>query len=270
MRGVRHALLLLLLTALTACATGLSKLSPVVLDELAPTGKLRVGLILANPVLVKKDAGTGELHGVAVDLGRAAATQLGVPFVPVGYPTVAKLVESAKSGDWDIAFLAVDPTRAADMDFTAPYMEVDNTYLVPANSPIRHIADVDQPGIRIAVPQKSAPDLYLSRTLKHAQLIRGAGGAASAFEMLSSGKADAFAENRQLLTNAAARLPGARVLEGRFSAVQHGIAIAKGRAEGAAYMRAFVEQAKVSGLVTRAIEQAKLVGVNVAPPAPGM
>lgn len=234
-------------------------------NELAPTGKLRVGLILANPVLVTKDTASGELRGVAVDLGKSLAARLDVPFEPVGYPTVAKLVESAKANEWDVAFLAFDPARVSEMEFSAPYMEVDNTYLVPANSKITSIGMVDQLGIRIAVPEKSAPDLFLSRSLKNATLIRGKGGAAAALEILSSGQADAFAENRQLLTIASAKLPGSRVLEGRFSAVQHAVAVTKGRMAGAAYVRQYMEEAKASGLVQQAINRASLIGVNVAP-----
>lgn len=230
--------------------------------DLAPAGTLRVGLILANPVLVTRDG--GELRGVAVDIGKDLAARLNVPFTPVGYPTVAKLVESTKANEWDIAFLAYDPARAADMEFSAPYMEVDNTYLLAPGSRIGGLGDVDRPGIRVAVPEKSAPDLFLSRTLQHATLVRGKGGAAAAIEMLQSGQADVFAENRQLLTAVATKLPGSRVLDNRFSAVQHAVAVAKGRLAGAAYVREYVESAKSSGLVRQAIEHAGLVGVNVA------
>lgn len=237
---------------------------PTAVADLAPTGKLRVGLILANPVLVSKDSASGELRGVAIDLGKDLAARLGVPFEPVGYPTVAKLVDSANSNEWDVAFLAFDPARASDMEFSAPYMEVDNTYLLPAGSKIKSLDDIDQPGIRIAVPEKSAPDLFLSRTLKNATLVRGKGGAAAALDILKSGQADAFAENRQLLTTASAKLPGSRVLDGRFSAVQHAVAVTKGRLEGVAYVRGYLEEAKASGLVQQAINQAGLIGVNVA------
>ena len=236
-------------------------------NALAPTGELRVGLILDNPALVTKDAASGELRGVAVDLGKNLAMRLGVTFEAVGYPGVAKLVESAKANEWDVAFLAFDPARTSEMGFSAPYMEVENTYLVTANSRITNISEIDQPGIRVAVPEKSAPDLFLSRSLKNAVLVRGKGGAAAAVEILNSGQADAFAANRQLLTAAAAKLPGSRVLEGRFSAVQHAVAVAKGRGAGMAYLRQYVEEVKASGLVQQAINRAGLIGVNVAPMA---
>lgn len=236
-------------------------------NALAPTGELRVGLILDNPALVTKDAASGELRGVAVDLGKNLAMRLGVTFEAVGYPGVAKLVESAKANEWDVAFLAFDPARTSEMGFSAPYMEVENTYLVTANSRITNISEIDQPGIRVAVPEKSAPDLFLSRSLKRAVLVRGKGGAAAAVEILNSGQADAFAANRQLLTAAAAKLPGSRVLEGRFSAVQHAVAVAKGRGAGMAYLRQYVEEVKASGLVQQAINRAGLIGVNVAPMA---
>lgn len=234
--------------------------------ELTPQGTLRVGLILANPVLVTRD-GAGELRGVAVDLGRAVAARLGVPFVPVGYPTVAGLVDSAGRGEWDIAFLALDPARAAAMDFSAPYMEVDNTYLLPPGSPLTAIEDVDRHGVRVAVPAKSAPDLFLSRSLQQATLVRGPGGAKAAAEILAAGGADAFAENRQFLLSVAAQLPGARVLAGRFSAVQHAVALPKGRPAAHASLHGLMESLKASGAVEAAIRAAGLAGAGIAPPA---
>lgn len=234
-------------------------------SELTPTGTLRVGLNLGNAVTVTKDATTGELRGVAVEVGRALASRLGVAFTPVTYPSVAKMADAVKAGEWDVAFLAADPARAVDMVFTPPYMEVDNTYLVPPGSAMQTIADVDQPGIRIAVPQRSAPDLFLSRTLRHAELVRSTAGLAAAVELVRTGQAQAVAADRSSLLGVAAMWPGARVLEERFVAVEHAIAIPKDREAGLSYLRDFVEQAKRSGLIQQAIERSGVRAVQVAP-----
>jgi polar amino acid transport system substrate-binding protein len=243
-------------------------ISPTVRKDLAPSGKLRVGLNLGNTITVTKDAATGELRGVAVDLGRTLASHLGVAFEPVIYPTATKMAEAAKAGEWDVAFLAVDPARALDMAFTPPYMEVDNTYLVPPGSSIQTIADVDQPGVRIAVQQRNAPDLFLSRILRHAELVRSTTGGDAAFELLRAGQAHVLASGRAPLLGYAAKWPGARVLDGRFLAVEHAIATPMGREAGLSYLRDFVEHAKRAGLVQQAIDRRGVPGVHVAPAAP--
>jgi polar amino acid transport system substrate-binding protein len=221
--------------------------------------------VVTNPVFATKDTATGELRGVAVDLGRELANQLGVAFQPVEYVTVPRMLDGAKAPEWDVAFVA-DRTRAGDIELTAAYMEVDNTYLVPTDSPIRMIDDVDRPGHRIAVTQQRAADQALSRTLKHAELLRAPQlDTKAAFDLLTSGRAHALAGNREELLEFAARLPGSRVLEGRFYGSPLALAVIKGRPAGAAYAREFIEYAKASGTVQRAIEQAKLRGVTVAP-----
>ena len=234
--------------------------------ELAPTGKLRVGLILSNQVLVTKDPSTGELRGVTINLGKALAQRLGVPFEPVGYANPAALVKSFGTNQWDIAFLAFDPARAQEVDFSPPYMEVDNTYLVTADSKVTAVERADQAGVTIAVPERSAPDLFLSRSLKSAQVLRLPGGAEAAIEALRSGKADAYAENAHMLSLYADRLPGSRVLEGRYTVIQHAVATPKGKAAASEYMKAFVEEAKADGAVAEAIRAAGLRRARVAPP----
>lgn len=256
---------LIIFFSLTAYAQTPPAPSQATRAEMAPTGTLRVGLILSNAVLVTKDPQSGELRGVTIDLGREIAARLGVPFEPVGYANPAKLAESFGSNAWDMAFIAIDPARAAVVDFSQPYMEVDNSYLVPAGSRIQSVADADQPSLRIAVPEKSVPDLYLSRTLKHAELVRIPGGLDAALETLKSGKADAYAENAHMLLGFAARLPGARVLDGHYTVVQHGIAVPKGRPAALAYIKDFIEQAKASGVIRQAIERAGLRRTQVPP-----
>jgi polar amino acid transport system substrate-binding protein len=256
----------LALLLVAGCASAPS-VPPAARAELAPTGKLRVGLILSNQVLVTKDPSTGELRGVTVNLGRALAQRLGVPFEPVGYANPAALVKSFGANEWDIAFLAFDPARAQQVDFSPPYMEVDNTYLVTAKSKVGTVELADQAGVTIAVPERSAPDLFLSRNLKSAKVMRVPGGADAAIEALKSGKADAYAENAHMLSLYADRLPGARVLEGRYTVIQHAVATPKGKLAASEYMKTFVEEAKSDGTVAEAIRAAGLRRTRVAPPS---
>lgn len=242
-------------------------ISPDVLSDLAPTGKLRVGINYGNPVLATRDPGSGKLRGVAVDLARELGRRIGAPVELVGYEAAGKMVEALKAGAWDIAFLAVEPGRAGEISFTAPYIEIEGAYLVPAGSPLRAIADVDRKGVRVALAAKSAYDLFLSRSLQHAQLVH-APDPNAAFELLAAGKAEVFAGVRQTLIASAAKLPGSRLLDGRFMAIHQALGIPKGREAGAKYLREFIDEVKASGLVAGAIEKAGIRGVSVAPRAP--
>ena len=253
------------LAGLLAGCASTPTVSPTARNELAPTGTLRVGLILSNQVLVTKDAQTGELRGVTVALGKALAQRIDVPFEPVGYANPAALVKSFGGNEWDIAFLAFDPARATDVDFSPAYMVVDNTYLVPTGSKLQSVDTADRPEVKIAVPERSAPDLFLSRNLKAAQIVRVPGGAEIAVEVLRSGRADAYAENAHMLSLYSERLPGSRVLEGRYTVIQHAIATPKGRAAAAQFVRQFVEQSKNDGTVRDAIVKADLRRASVAP-----
>lgn len=257
----------LALLLVAGCASTPS-VPPAARAELASTGKLRVGLILSNQVLVTKDPSTGELHGVTVNLGKALAHRLGVPFEPVGYANPAALVRSFGANEWDIAFLAFDPARAQQVDFSPPYMEVDNTYLVTETSKVGTVELADQAGVTIAVPERSAPDLFLSRNLKLAKVMRVPGGADAAIEVLKSGKADAYAENAHMLSLYADRLPGAHVLEGRYTVIQHAVATPKGKMAASEYMKTFVDEAKADGMVAEAIRAAGLRRTRVAPASP--
>lgn len=235
--------------------------------ELAPTGKLRSGINYGNVILARKDPATGETSGVAVDLARELAKRLGVPVEIVAYDSVGAMVDGAKAGAWDIAFLGSDPARASEISFSAAYVELEATYLVAAGSPLRAAADVDREGVRVAAPARANYELYLSRTLARAQLVR-AQDAAAAFDLLASGKVEALAGLTQALIGLSAKLPGSRILDGRFMAVQQSVGTPKGRDAGAAYLRGFVEEAKASGLVAQAIQKTGAVGVSVAPKAP--
>jgi polar amino acid transport system substrate-binding protein len=237
---------------------------PAARSELAPSGKLRVGINYGNFLLVLKDAPDGTPRGIAPDLGRELGKRLGVPVEFVRFDAAGKMADAVKAGAWDIAFLGAEPQRANEIAFTAAYLEIPVTYLVPAGSPLRSIADVDREGVRIAVAEKSAYDLYLSRTLKHAKLVR-AQGIDNSYKIFVSQKLEALAGLKPRLVSDAEQLPGSRVLEGQITGVQQAIGTARAREAGARYLREFVDEAKRSGLVARTIEQNQVRGVTVAP-----
>src|SRR5947207_6022092 len=227
---------------LSSCATA-PDVPPVARSELAPTGKLRVGINVQNFLLVNKERTGGEYGGIAVDLGREFGRRLGVPVELVAFDTAGKLADAVKSGAWDVAFLGNEPARANEIAFSAAYLEIEAGYLVPAGSPIRTIEDVDREGVRVAVNAKSAYDLYLTRNLQRARLFRAPTVDAS-YELFVSDKLDALAGLKPRLVMDAEQLPGSRVLEGRFSAVQQAIGPPQGRPHGAESLRALAEERK--------------------------
>ena len=231
-------------------------------SDIAPTGKLRVGINYGNPVLATRDGVSGELRGVAVDLARELGARTGLPVELVPFESAGKMFDAVKAGAWDVAFLAIDPRRAGEIDFTAPYIEIEGTYLVPPGSPLRAIADIDREGVRMGVSANSAYDLFLSRNLQHARLLR-APTPDAAFELILAGKVDVVAGVRQHLVANAGKLPGSRVVDGRFMAIEQALGIPKGHDAGAKYLREFIEDVKASGLVARAIEKAGVRGVSV-------
>ena len=231
--------------------------------DLVRAGKVRAGLGLA-PILATKDTVTGELRGVAVDLARALATRIGIEFVPVVYLRPGAIMEGLRASAWDVAFLGIDPSRAAEADFSPPYLQQDVTYLVPAGSSIRSVPDADRAGVRIAVPRGDLTDILLSRMLKRAELVR-TDTVVGSFDLLQAGQADVCAAPRPNLLQFSPRLPGSRVLDDRFGVNNVGIVVPKGHAGRLAYVSEFVEETKASGFVQRAIERAGLRGVQVAP-----
>ena len=247
-------------------SAGTTDVTPAARAAIAPTGMLRVGINLGNFLLTSKDPSTGEAGGIAVDLGRELGRRLGVPVEIIGYPTPGELADAATFGAWDVGFLGAEPQRAKEIDFTPAYVEIEATYLVPPGSQLREIADVDREGVRIAVPEKSAYELYLTRTLKHAQLIRTKGGDA-AFKLFVVDRLEALAGLRPRLVKDHEQLPGSRIIYGRFTAVQQAIGIPNGRLVGLKYLREFVEDIKASGLVARTIEKNGVRGLTVAPKA---
>ncbi len=250
---------------LASCATAPS-VSPAVRSDLSPTGKLRVGINFGNVLLTAKDPATGEPRGVAVDLARELGRRLGVSVEIVPYGTAGQMADAVKIGAWDVAFLGAEPQRANEISFTAPYAEIEATYLVPPGSPLRTVEDADRKGVRISIAEKSAYDLYLSRNLKHAQLVR-APNTPAAFKLFVDDKLEAHANLKPVLLTLADKLPGSRILDGRFSVVRQAVGTPRGREAGAKYLREFVEDIKASGLVAQTIEKNGIRGLTVAPKA---
>src|SRR5690349_8204635 len=241
-------------------------MSPEIISDLAPTGVLRAGINLSNFLLVTGKSPAGDPEGVAPDMAREVATRLGVPVKYVTFKSPGELADEAGKGVWDIGLIGAEPQRAETIAFTNAYVEIEATYLVPAGSRLKTIADVDAPGVRIAVAGRSAYGLWLERNLRHAELIR-ADSLGGATEQFIQQKLDALAGLKPGLLADLDKLPGARIIEGKFSSVQQAIGTGKRNAAGAAYLNEFVEEAKRSGVVARLIERHKVRGLSVAPPA---
>jgi polar amino acid transport system substrate-binding protein len=233
------------------------------LSELAPTGALRAGINLSNFLLVSGRAPDGEPQGVAPDMARAVADRLGVPVRYVTYPRPGDLADAAESGAWDIGLIGAEPQRAEKIAFSPAYAEIEATYLVPPGSAIASHAEVDRAGVRIAVAARAAYDLWLERNIRHATLVRAPSLEAS-FALLISEKMDVLAGLRPKLLEDAARLPGARVLDGKFMAVQQAIGTQRRNEDGAAFLADFVAEAKASGLVASLIAKHGVKGLSVA------
>jgi polar amino acid transport system substrate-binding protein len=261
----RLGLALCLAAVLIGCAAT-PEAPPPALAELAPTGKLRAAINFGNPILATRDAASGQPRGVSVDLSRALAARLGVEAELVLFDSAGKVVEAARSGAWDVAFVAIDPARGQDMLQTPPYVLIEGAYLVKAESPIRRNEDVDREGIRIAVGKGSAYDLYLARALKQAKLVHAPTSPAVTDLFITQGL-DVAAGVKQQLQADAMRLPGLRLLDGRFMVIQQAMATPKGRDAGARYLNEFVETMKRSGFVAQALVRHGIEGATVAPPA---
>lgn len=251
---------------LASCATTTMAPSAAVTD-LAPTGRLRAAINFGNPVLAARDASTGEARGVSVDLSRELARRLGVPLELVTYDAAGKVVAALKSGAWDVAYVAIDPLRANEISYSAAYVVIEGAYLVRQESPIRSNAEVDRAGVRIAAARGSAYDLFLSRELKQATIVRAATSPAVTDLFVAQGL-DVAAGVKQQLEADAKRIPGLRLLEGRFMLINQAMGTPKGRDAGAKYLREFIEEMKASGFIARALERHRIEGVAVAPPAP--
>jgi polar amino acid transport system substrate-binding protein len=241
--------------------------SPAATSALAPTGTLRAAINLSNFLLVTGRGSDGNPEGVSPDMARELANRLGVGLELLRYKTPGELADAAESGVWDIGNIGAEPARAQSIAFTAAYCEIEATYLVPAGSPITSVDEVDRPGIRIASAARSAYGLWLDRNIRQAEVVNvnGLDGSLDAF--VNEGL-DALAGLRPRLITDVERVPGSRILPGRFTAVQQAIGTPRGRDEaGIQYLKAFVEDAKASGLVARLIEKHGVQGLSVAGPA---
>lgn len=243
-----------------------TQISPAVRSELAPSGKLRVGINHSNFLLVTPGSPHGAPRGIAPDLALELGRRTGLPVEFASFDAAGKTADAIRDAIVDVGFIASEAERASVIAFSTAYLELPATYIVPAGSPIRSLEEVDRPGVRIAVSGRSAYDLYLTRTLKQAQLVR-ADGIPASFKLFVDQKLDALAGLKPGLLADVQKLPGARLLDGQFTAVQQSIGAPKKRSAAAKYLREFVEEAKRSGLVAQLVERHGVKGVNVAPPA---
>ena len=235
--------------------------------ELAPTGVLRAGINMSNFLLVTGKTPDGDPDGVSPDMARAVAERLGVPLELVPFRTPGELADAASEDAWDIGNIGAEPERAKTIAFTAAYVEIEATYLVPADSAIQAIDEVDREGNRIAVSARSAYELWLSDNIRHAELVMAEGIQAS-FDVFVERKLEALAGLRPRLIDDVEKLPGARILDGQFTAVQQAIGTKPDRPAAAAFLKEFVEEAKASGFVAALIEKHGVTGrLTVAPPA---
>ncbi len=241
-------------------------MSPEILAQLAPTGVRRAGINLSNFLLVTDRDEHGSPAGVSPDMVRAVAERLGVPLRLVPFRSPGLVADAAGTDAWDIALIGAEPQRAETIAFTAAYAEIEATYLVPPGSPIASIAEVDRAGVRIASTARAAYDLWLERNIANATLLR-ADSIDAAFHLFTGQGLEALAGLRPRLIRDAEALPGSRILEGRFSAVQQAIGTARGNDAAARFLAGFVEEAKASGLVARLIGKHGVRGLSVAPPA---
>jgi polar amino acid transport system substrate-binding protein len=239
-----------------------TEVSSEIVKEFAPTGTLRAAINYGNSVLVQRSA-AGELSGITVDLARELGRRLGITVTLVPFDAAGKVFDALKIGAWDVAFLAVEPVRAAEIDFTAPYVIIEGVYMVPKDSALKTVADVDRAGVRIAVNKGSAYDLYLTRTLKHATLQRGDDG----IQLFKQEKLEAAGGVRQPLAEYAKTDPSVRVMDTRFMAIEQAMGMPKGRAKAHAYLKTFVEEMKSSGFCADALKRANQPDAQVAPAA---
>jgi len=239
----------------------LSNVSADVLKDLAPTGTLRASINLGNIVLAQ---GTPDNPtGVTPELARELAKRLGVPCALTCFDGAGKAFDAMKGAQVDIVFLAIEPVRAAEIEFTAPYVIIEGCYIVPNGSALKSPADVDRPGIRVGVNQRSAYDLFLTRNLKNATLVRSEDGAATFVKE----KLDAAGGVKQSLQKFIAVTPGVRLIDERFMEIQQAMGCAKGKLAGAAYLRNFIEEMKANGFVADALRRSGQRDAAVAPAA---
>jgi len=237
-------------------------IDPAVIAELAPTGVLRAAINMGNFLLVTDKSKNGDPVGVSPDLAAEIARRLGVSLTLLPYDSPGAVADAV--AEWDIGNIGAEPQRAEHIAFTAAYCEIQSTHLVPAGSPIQTIADVDQPGIRIATMGRAAYGLWLENNLRHAELVK-TDSIDSSFDAFVEQGLDVLAGLRPRLLSDVQRIPGARILDGQFSAVQQAVGTPRRNSVGAAWLAAFVEEVKATGFVGDLITTHKVDGLSVAP-----
>jgi len=235
-----------------------------IVAELAPNGVLRAGINMSNFLLVTGKTASGDPQGVAPDMAAEIARRLGVPVAYVPFERPSKLADAAGTDAWDIGLIGAEPQRAEKITFTPAYCEIEATYLVPGESRISSVAEVDRPGVRITVRRGAAYDLWLERNIKQATVLRS-DSADGPFDQFVGEKLEAYAALKPALLKDREKLPGSKILPGNFMTVQQAIGTEKKNAAGAAFLRDFVAEAKKSGLVAQLIEKHRVQGLSVAP-----
>ena len=257
---MHRAMLFILCTLmLTGCAMT-STVPDTVRAELAPTGTLRAGMNLGNTLFTGQDKATGELRGVSVDVMRELAARLGVPLALVVHATPGEVADAADKDTWDVAILAIEQARAEKIEFSPAMTEIEASYMVHSDSKLKSVAEVDTAGTRISVAEKAGYELYLTRVLRHATLVKVKGFAA-AIELFNAGGADALASLKPNVLDATAQMPAARMLPGTFMTVNHGLGTPRPRPLAAQYLKSFVEDLNASGFVAASIARHQVLGL---------
>jgi len=259
-----------LLMSLTWLATGCSPLArapETSVPAWTRQSKLRVAINHGNAVLARKDPQSGELSGVSVDIGRELGRQLNLPVELIAFDAANKSVDAVRSGQADLGFFAIDPLRSEGLQFTAPYVVIEGAYVVPSSSAIQSLEAVDRAGVRVAVAAKSAYDLYLSRSIRQATLVKTV-RSDQVVDMMLSQQLEVAAGVKQQLERDMQRVSGLRMLQPSFMQIQQAMATADGHPQGARYLRRFVEQLKASGFVHQALARHRIEGVTVPPASP--
>ncbi len=249
------------------CASSAARPPAAAIAELGATGKLRAAINFGNPILATRGA-DGAPRGVSVDLAREAARRLGLPIELMPFASAGNVVQAVKASQVDLAFVAIDPVRAADMEYTSPYVIIEGAYLVRQDSPLRRNEEVDRAGTRVVVGRGSAYDLFLARELKSATLVRAPTSPEVTDQFLAQGM-DVAAGVKQQLEADAARVGGVRLLPGRFMIIEQAMGVPKGRVAAQAWLRDFIEEMKASGFVAEALQRYGVQGAAVAPRAAG-
>jgi polar amino acid transport system substrate-binding protein len=260
MKNIVAALLLL-----AGTTTGFAQSAPAdAVKDLAPTGKLRAAINLSNIVLAQHGDAGGDPKGVTPDLARELAKRLNVPVELIKFDAAGKVFEAAKTDQWDVAFLAIEPVRAAEIAFTAPYVIIQGTYLVPKDSPLKTLADMDRDGVRVGVNKGSAYDLFLTRTLKNAKLVREVSGP----DAFIAQKLEAAAGVKQAMQLWAKDRNDVRHIEQPFMQINQAMGTPQSRGDaGKKYLKTFIEEMKASGFVAKALERSGQADATVAPAA---